>query len=553
MLTRRCFLKTAGAAAASTLLGSMTCARDTRPNVVVLFSDELAFEFLSCYGGDIETPNIDKLASQGLIFTNAYSAAPMCTPSRFSLLTGLYPGRWRHSRFLEEFPDDVPYSIAWNTFIGPENIAITQRLSQNGYLTGVTGKWHIGSFDADREVPTLDPEDDPADPAVDEKLRQHQAAVVEQVKKDVGCDMAINVSWDNFDSFPVKRLKYHNFPWINQGAITFLEAAKKQKKPFFLYAATTAVHGPAHHDMFNHDLTYTPGGKNDDVLNYIPPVEEIKSKLASEPPWKSHKIAGMACLDHHVELVLDKIKEMGQEDNTIVIFLADHNVEPGKATCYDKGNRVPMIIKWPQKIMPGSTSEALVQSVDIVPTLLELAGLSAAVEQVDGKSLTPVFRHPASAIRTFVYLESGYSRAITDGQFKYIAFRPPRDAVEAMKIGLTKFAPNHLNVDRQAHSHIAIEHFPHYFDVDQLYDLARDPYEQKNIIDDPRYADKLAELKVELEKRLATFKHPFDLAVDPFLSGQTYRRYAANTRAIGTDYIPWLPRDHGTIVWPPEE
>ena len=549
--TRRQFLKTTGAITATSMLGALSrCAKDERPNVVVLFSDELAPEFLSCYGGDIQTPNLDRLAAGGLKFTNAYSAAPMCTPSRFSVLTGLYPGRCRHPRFLQEFPDDQPYSIVWNTYIGPENTAITKTLSQNGYFTGVTGKWHVGSFDADREAPSLDPDDDPADPAVDEKLRRHQAAVVEQVKKDVGCDMAINVSWDNFDSFPIKKLKYHNFPWINQGAIRFLEEAKKQKKPFFLYAATTAVHGPAHQDMFNYDLTVTPGGKNEDVLNYMPPVKEIKRKLASEPSWKSHKIAGLACLDFHVGLVLDKLEELGLADNTMVIFMADHNVEPGKATCYDKGNRVPMLIKWPNKIAAVGETDALVQSLDVVPTVLQAVGLPLSAE-LDGVSLLPVFAE--SGIRTFVYLESGYTRAITDGQFKYIAFRPPRDAVEAMQAGLTKYAPNHLNVYKQAHSQIAIEHYPHYFDADQLYDLSQDPYEQKNVIDDPVYADKVAELKSELAKRLATFAHPFDMTVDPFLKSATYRRYATNTRAIGTDYIDWLPRDHGKIVWPPEE
>ncbi len=553
MPSRRHFLKTTGAVAAAAMLGSVTqCAKDRRPNIVLLFSDELSFEFLSCYGGEIQTPNIDKLAADGLTFTNAYSAAPMCTPSRFSVLTGQYPGRCKHAKFINDFPEDEPYSIAWNTFIDQSNTAITKRLSDAGYFTGITGKWHVGEFDAERDVPEFNLDDDPMDPAVDDKLKNHQAAVIEQVKKDTGCDMAINVSWDNFDSFPVKKLTYHNFPWINQGAMTFLDTAAKQKKPFFLYAATTAVHGPAHQDMWNHDLTITPGGKNEGVLDYLEPVDEIKQKLASQPSWKSHKIAGMACLDFHIGLVTKKLKELGVADNTIVIFIADHNVEPGKATCYDKGNRVPMIIKWPTKIAPGVETGALTHSLDVVPTILQAARVPLSTE-LDGASLLPVFANPESRQREYVYLESGYTRAITDGQYKYIAFRPPENALEAMKAGLTKYAPNHLNVFKQAHSHIAIEHYPHYFDVDQFYDVQNDPYEQKNEIDNPAFADKLAELKAELQKRLATFNHPFSLDVDPFLKSRTYVRYAANTRAIGTDFIAWLPRDHGKIVWPPEE
>ncbi len=551
--TRRHFLKTAGALSAATLMGSLPkCASTKKPNVVLLYSDELSLDYLSCYGGDISTPNLDKLAAEGLRFTHAFTAAPMCTPSRFAVLTGTYPGRCTHPTFLKNYPYDVPYSIAWNTFINASIPTMARRLSENGYLTGATGKWHVGDLSDDSQFPPLNTDADPADPAVDAQLRQHQAAVTEQVKADAGFDEAYNIAWDNFDAFPVKELRYHNFPWINQGVVKFLKNAQKSEKPFFLYAATTAVHGPAHQDMFNHDLSYTLGGHDPDVLQYKPPIEEIQQKLQSEPAWKRHKLAGMACLDHHVGLVMETLKQLGLEDNTMVIFMADHNVEPGKATAYDKGNRVPMLVKWPQHIAPGTVADALVQSIDIAPTLYQTAGISVQ-DHLDGKSLLPIFLEPSNQVHDYIYLESGYTRALTNGRYKYIAFRPPQSALNEMKSGATRYAPNHLNVFKQAHSQIAMQHFPHYFDADQLYDLENDPYEQKNVANEPAYTTVLQRFKDELGRRLATFKHPFDLKADPFMSTDTYDNLAANTRAIGTDFIPWLPRDHGKIVWPPEE
>jgi arylsulfatase A-like enzyme len=402
-------------------------------------------------------------------------------------------------------------------------------------------------------LPQLDPDADPADPEVEELLRQHQQAPRAQVKKDAGFDEAINVSWSNFEAFPVKKLKQHNFPWTNQGAMQLLDSAAAGNQPFFLYAATTAIHGPAHQEMFQHDLRYTPGGKNDGVMDYMPPVEDIQRRIAAEPEWMAHKIAGMACLDHHVGLVLDKLEELGVADNTIVMFMADHNVEPGKATVYDKGNIVPMIVRWPGRITGGAVSDSLVQSLDVAPTILDAAGAPPAADELDGESLAPVFTDAAAKTRDHVYLESGYTRAITDGRHKYVAFRLPEKAATAMKAGKTEFAPNHLGTQKQAHSQIAIEHHSCYFDVDQLYDLEADPYEQKNVPGESGKAAEIEALESALKEKLATFQHPFDLTVDPFFASEQYQKLAANARAIGTDHISWLRRDHGKIVWPPEQ
>ena len=222
--------------------------KETRPNIVIFYSDELDPGYLSVYGDYFQSPNIDKLKDEGIKFTNAYVAAPMCTPSRFSLLTGKYPGRCVHNDFLEAYPKDEPYLIAWNTYLEGSLPTIASVLSENGYFTGMAGKWHIGKLPEDLNIPVLEKDADLDDPDVDAKLKEYQAIVSEQVRKDAGFDYTSSVLWGNFDNFPVLSLRTHNFPWITKGAIEFLQKADKKGQPFFLYVASTAVHGPGHAD-----------------------------------------------------------------------------------------------------------------------------------------------------------------------------------------------------------------------------------------------------------------------------------------------------------------
>jgi len=555
-ITRRRFLNYSGLLTTSVLFGSITtCSsqKQKKPNIIILFSDELPPEYLGCYGGPYPTPHIDSLAAQGVRFTNAYAAAPMCTPSRFALLTGQYPGRCSHPSFLKNFPENEPYFIAWNTYLDESIPTIARLLAQHGYYTGMAGKWHIGKLPQTMSLPEFNEDDDPADEKVMAKLEKHQEIVSEQVKQDAGFNEANSVLWGNFDTFPVKKLRHHNFPWITKGAIDFIEEYAQKDKPFFLYAATTAVHGPHNAEVFDKDLCYTPAGKQDDVTQYALDPESMKSKMKNIPSWETHRYSGMSCLDNHIGIILQKIRDLNIEKNTLVFYMPDHNIEPGKATCYERGFKVPLIVKWPGQISPDSVNEALVQSVDIFPTLLEAAGIELSVAPVmDGMSMLPLFRRQANSIRNYIYYESGYARGISKGRFKYIAFRPPKKVIQQMINGSLKYAPNYLNTFKQAHSQIAIEHYPFYFDADQLYELENDPYEQNNLADDPEYRKILTTLKAELKKILETFNHPFNLADIPFMKTERYRRLTHNTRSIGTDFIPWLARDHGAIVWPPK-
>ncbi len=555
---RRTFLKNTAAAVVLTSIGQGSRCRQSgtadRPNVVVFFSDELAPEFLSCYGGKISTPHLDRLAQQGVRFERAYSSAPQCTPSRYSVLTGRYPGRCKAPSFLDSFPQNGPYSIAWNTWIDDSVPTVARILSQDGYFTGMAGKWHVGEMPEHLPVPQFDEDDRLEKPETDKKLQKLQKMWVDRVKTDAGFDYAASVVWQNYDNLPMRELHYHNFPWINKGAETFLEQAAEKQQPFFLYVATSAVHGPNHAEIMFKDMRYTPGGRDDSVLDYQMDYEALREQLKEWPAHMHHKVAGMACLDYHVGRVLKKLKSLGLDGHTMVFFTADHNTEPGKATCYEKGFHVPMLMRWPGHTPPGTTVAQQVQTVDLMPSILQAAGITAGETLVqDGASLLPVFKDPSVVVRDYIYYEAGYARGVSDGRFKYIAFRYPADVLRQIKSRKIDYAPNYLNVWKQAHSQIAIEHYPHYFDADQLYDLQSDPYEQNNLAGDPKYAQTLSEMQNVLKKYLASFDHPYDLDLDPFLKTPAFEMMVKKTRAVGTGYIKWLPRDHGKVVWPPEQ
>ena len=534
------------------LLFSSCAKKETRPNIVIFYSDELDPGYLSAYGESFQTPNIDKLWNEGIKFTNAFVAAPMCTPSRFSLLTGKYPGRCVHNDFLKAYPNDEPYVIAWNTYLEGSLPTIASVLSENGYFTGMAGKWHIGKLPEDINIPVLEKDADLNDPAVDAMLRKYQEIVSEQVRKDAGFDYTSSVLWGNFDNFPVLSLRTHNFPWITKGAVDFLEEASKKDQPFFLYVASTAVHGPGHAEAFNKDLRYTLEGKMDDILKYQLPADSMREAIMAQTPELRHKFAGVACLDHHIEMVIEKLAELGLDENTMIIFMADHNVEPGKATCYEKGLKVPFILKLPEGQSKGSINDKLVSNVDIFPTILESTNIPIPDGLLlDGISILPGIRSENIHTRPYVFAESGLARSVNDGKWKYVAFRYPEDDISRMKNGELNYAPNYLNIEKQAHSSIAMEHFPSYFDADQLYDLEKDPYEQNNLAYKPAYQAELSRLQKVLEDHLSTFDHAYSLADTSFMRTEQYTELVTKSKSYGTDYIPWLSRDHGSIQWPP--
>ncbi len=524
------------------------------PNIICFYSDEMDPGYLGVYGADKwTTPNLDSLALNGVWFSRAYSVAPMCTPSRYAVLTGKYPGRCSHPVFLDVFPPERPYSIEWNTWIRPGSQTIASILSGNGYFTGMNGKFHAGHLPGDVDLPELNENIGLDSPEADQLLAEHQRILVEQLKRITGFDRARSLLWGNYGG-SVPGLHFHNFPWMTKGAIDFLEEAAQRDTPFFLYSATTSVHGPNHTASLSRDITYTMEGRMPELEKYQLPVKDFMAKTSELSPSERHRAAGMASLDHHVGLVLNKLRELGMDENTLIIFMADHNTEPGKTTCYEKGLKVPMIIYWPGRTVEGQACVELVQSVDVLPTIMEAARVDPPEDVIlDGKSLVPLLTDPAMNIRDYLYAESGITRAIISDRYKYIAFHYPALTLDDMISGKIDYAPNHLNSFKQSHSSIAMEFFPHYFDADQLYDLYEDPYELTNLAYQQGYSGRLDSMKNILNHFLATFRHPYPFRVHGFRKTREYKRLVGVTKALGTDYIPWYDEDWDDIGWPPRE
>lgn len=523
-----------------------------RPNIVVMFTDELQFSDIGVYGGGIPTPEIDKLANEGMRFNNAYCPASMCTPSRFAILTGLYPGRCQAPSFFTSNPIDEPYNIAWNTWITPDITTLPRILSENGYITGMAGKWHIGHLPESVKVPKLEKDADLDDPDVEKKLMDRQMIYENQVKSDAGFDYASSIVWTNFDNHPVLSLRFHNFPWITKGALNFLDQQKNGDQPFFLFVTPTAIHGPNHTEDLGKDKTYTPEGRQEDVLQYNIDEEKLKNEIKDLPSGISHRYAGIANIDFQLGLIRRKLKEIGEEDNTILIFMSDHNIEPGKATSYEKGIHIPMIVYWPGITKGSQKTSSLISSLDVYPTILEAADIQKPEDlKLDGISFMSVIRNPSSSNRQFVFAEAGFTRSVSDGRHKYIALRYPESVIKTMVDNEINYAPSYVGNWPQAHSVIAMKHYPAYFDQNQLYELESDPYEQNNIYEEQ--SPEAQKLKAVLKEHLASFQHPFNLHDIEYLNSDDFKKHYEVNLTYDLANIPWLKRDHGNLSWPPKE
>ncbi len=536
-------------AAAALLTFSTLSAPAAKPNVVVILGDDLSPEYLSTFGGPWAMPNLDRMAREGLRFDRAFIPAPACTPSRFALLTGAYPGRCAHPVFTNAFPANAPYSIEWNTFLDASVATLPRLLSANGYATGMAGKWHLGGrFDG---LPPV-PDGDYDDPAVQSALAARQKAINEAIARDGGFDKVYSAIPGNWEGIAVHGVPAHNIPWFTHGALRFIEESVKEGKPFFLYATPTAVHGPPHHHPLESDPAKTPEGRMPAVAAFAPDLKALHAEVKNLPSWKAHWRAGTAMLDDHIGRILTKLDQLGVGQNTLVIYLADHGVEPGKATCYERGTRVPMVVRWPAAIPTPGVRDGLVESTDIAATVLAAAGIPPAHGVArDGVDFRPMLANPDARPRARVYAEFHYSRAIRDENFAYIATRIPEAELAKVEAGKASVL-SAAGARKGAHADLANPVYPGYFDQDQLYDLEADPYQQNNLARDPARAETLARLKAALAEHLKTFRHPFSLAPAPGMETPKFRALAAEMQKRDPDKLSeFMVSDHGGMRWPP--
>ncbi len=420
-MQRRDFMKQALCGAAALGLKGSARAAKTLPNVVFMLADDLGWRDLGCCGSTFyETPNLDRLAAQGMRFTQAYAACPVCSPTRASLLTGQYPTRtgitdyigapqpnkWNHNTQLLPAPYTEQLTL--------DKVTLADALKAQGYATGFFGKWHLGG-------PDFFPERQGFDVNV------------------AGCGKGHPPTY--FSPYKIPNLTdgppgEHLPDRLARETCQFIETHKT--RPFLAYLAFYDVHTPL---MAREDLRQKYLAK--------------KQRLGLKAGWgregqstvrltQDHAVyAGMVeAMDEAAGKVLAKLEELGLSENTIVVFTSDNGglstsegwptsnvpLRGGKGWLYEGGIREPLLVRWPGVAAPGSTSDVPISSPDFYPTLLAAAGAVLPAQQiVDGLDLKPILQGGAAAERALFWHYPHYGNqggtpgaAIRRGDWKFI-------------------------------------------------------------------------------------------------------------------------------------
>jgi len=496
--------------ASAVMFAGCTTGVSDKPNIVIIYADDLDFSHLGCYGGNFLSPNIDNLARGGARFDHYYASSPVCTASRYNLLTGRFAARCLDLE--RQFPAGDAALIRWNTFLTEGEITVAHTLKDAGYVTGIVGKYHL--YDNESEQTQLPPNADPGDPEVKRIISENYHAAQKKIRAIAGFDYAESIYANNLHALGLPAsMQVHNMEWITSGALNFI--VQNKEKPFFLYMATTIPHGPSPIASMQSDPRITPAGTLQE-----PPVVQPKRpsvfervKNAGLPDNASH----ITWLDDAIGAVYKKLSDLDLLENTLIILASDHGGEKGKMTCYEGGARAPAIAYWKNHIMAGTVIDEIAANIDIVPTILDLGNIQKpAAVKLDGLSLWPLLQAKQSDLREELYLEVTYTRGIVTDEWKYIAVRFPKDVAEklASENGL-KFNQEGQPVitdvvagEVRARYGVARD-YPGYYDSDQLYHLNMDPDEQENLAFDPRYLSKLNELKLKLKEFSRDLPHAF--------------------------------------------
>ncbi|MFT5130447.1 MAG: arylsulfatase A, partial [Rhodothermales bacterium] len=383
-----------------------------RPNFVFFLVDDLGWGDLGCYGSTFhETPHLDRLASQGMRFTNAYSACTVCSPSRAAILTGRYPGRLRLTDWIAGHKRSNPKLLIpkWNMRMDHELVTLPEALKEGGYRNQFVGKWHLMPIGA---------------PDFAEHYPENHGFHHNLAGREWGQPKGPGKYFSPFGMPNLDDGKKGDFltDSLTDGAVDFIQTSKD--KPFLLYFSYYTVHGP--------------------IMAKPALLEKYKKKAESFENSRNERVhaayAGMIeSLDDSVGRVMAALDTAGVADNTVVIFTADNGgtsaqssggLRGAKALSYEGGTREPALVKWPGKIAAGSSSDVPVIGTDFYPTMLAMADLPQRPEaHADGRNLLPILTGDAATLdRDALYWHYPHYHktppygAIRKGNFKLIEF-----------------------------------------------------------------------------------------------------------------------------------
>ncbi|MHC4072987.1 MAG: sulfatase-like hydrolase/transferase [Planctomycetota bacterium] len=413
--TRREFIKMMGIAAASAgvsslLPGSATADRSNGPNIIFILADDLGYGDLGCYGQKtIKTPNIDKLAGEGMKFTDHYAGSTVCAPSRCCLMTGLHTG---HA--LVRANGNVP--------LRPSDVTVAELLKKAGYTTGIIGKWGLGEAGS-TGIPNRQGFDYWFGYLNQRHAHNYYPTYLWRNEEKVPLKNEVNHVIGGRDRTPggvaTKRVEYSHDMFAEE-ALGFVEQNKD--RPFFLYLPFTIPHA-------NNEA----GGKGMEVPSFGP-----YSDKDWPDPQKGHA-AMITRMDGDVGRLMAKLKKLGLDENTVVMFSSDNgpHKEGGgdpaffnasgplkgyKRALYEGGIRVPMIARWPGRIKVGSVSDHISAFWDFLPTCCELVGVEAP-EGIDGISMVSTLlgesrRQKKHEVLYWEFHEQGKKLAVRMGNWK---------------------------------------------------------------------------------------------------------------------------------------
>lgn len=515
-----------------------------KPNVIFFIADDMyPWMFNNIKEGRDKngkplnlTPNIDRLASEGVWLENMKAVSPVCTPSRYNCLTGTYASRAQNEAFTGfTKTNDGQTVIQWNSFIVPGQATMGTYFQDMGYVTGFFGKNHAIESHSQVGEPgvTFDINANPRDPKIKAELEDRFQKLQADVRS-CGFNVADRLYHNNPNWLGNRALAYQNMDWIAEGGVNFIHENKD--RPFLMYFATTLPHGPLDPEhSWKADRRITARGILDKAPTVLPqpPIESLQKRV-KEAGFEGKSRENVLWLDDALGAIFKQLEADGTIDNTIIVFFNDHGQQM-KGSLYEGGVNSEAFV-WKKGGFPvGKQLNDIVSNVDFLPTLLDLVGAKVDKNKFDGKSFKPALMGKKEPGRTSIYHELGYARAVVKDGFKYYAVRFPKWAMkftpEQRKDTLAKYTKFRESFGEKGVAtdymlpygqlemvpgggdaeHNAYSKQPNYTAPDQLYDLKNDPQEKHNLVNDPKYADKLKMLKEELKKYLKTLPGKFDL------------------------------------------
>ena len=405
---------------AALLLAALTSLHAAaRPNIIVILSDDLGWADLSCYGSTFhESPNLDKLATQGMRFTQAYSSSPYCSPSRAAIMTGRHPARLKITDYIPSNGKTGKFLPAEMKMELPlEELTIAEVLRDAGYATWHVGKWHLGDVGFY-----------PQDQGFQVNIAGHAGGLPPSFFWPYGNknnEVVPKASGNNYHSRGVPGVVAggnkgeHLCDRLTSEAMKLIEQ-RKPEQPFFLYLPFYDVHTPIMAKLKLVEKYKAKAAKLglpavDAVTTYTEgnPMHGASPKKLPEQQVNPTYAAMIETMDTNVGRLMARLDELGIADNTLILFTSDNGghtvtsnraLRGGKGWLYEGGLREPWIVKWPGMTKPGSTCDVPVMNTDILPTVLEACGLPAKPDlHKDGVSFASLLRGDAKPVHEALF------------------------------------------------------------------------------------------------------------------------------------------------------